>query len=212
MKKIYFLHPSLFDKAYGFCLLFFCTIFISGCATKYRHVEPHTMKYYAEPDVLHSCNVEVTYRYNILENAKNKKYTRMEKRSGISLLAVRIANHGNDTLFIPDDLLIESRNLYVFPLEMNDAIDVFIQDSQIMDDVGGFANVQINTGWGWVVPIAASIPSLINNSVEEKANDRFVREMLDYYLVDSNVPPGSTVSGLLALPVEPNTPLDFSKR
>lgn len=183
-----------------------------GCATQYRHIEPHYMQYYIAPDTLHDGNVEITYRYNVLESASNKKYARMEIREGVSLLAVRIANYGNDTLFFPDDILIESRENCVFPLEMDEAIDVFIQNhSPILDEVG-YVDVQINAGWGWIVPIAISIPGLVNASIETKANDRFIKEMLDYYLVYSNVPPGSTVSGLLALPIEPNTPLTFTKK
>ena len=212
MKKIYHLYASPIDKCFQFCLFLLSVLLLGGCASQYRHVEPHSMKYHNKPYYLYNGEVEVTYRYNILEKAKNKKYARMEKRSGISLLAVRIANFGNDTLFIPDDLLIEGRDNCVFPLEMNEAIEVFIQDNPVMDEVGSLANVQVNTGWGWVVPIAVSIPGLINNSIEEKANERFIKEMEDYYLIYSNVPPGETVSGLIALPVAPNTPLDFSKR
>jgi len=173
------------------------------------------MKYYTMPDTLHSCKVEITYRYNILANASNKKYARMEKREGVSLLAVRIANYGNDTLFIPDDILIESRNNSVFPLDMDEAIDVFIQDHPaVLDELGGVAieaGGALIPSWGFLLPLATSIPSIINSSVEARANDRFIKEMLDYYLVYSNVPPGSTVSGLLALPVEPNTPLNFTR-
>ncbi len=98
---------------------------------------------------------------------------------------------------------------------MEDAIDVFIQDHpDVLDELGGVAGEvgAINASWGWALPIAASIPSIINSTVEAKANDRFINEMLEYYLVYSNIPPGSTVSGLLALPVAPNTPLFFVKR
>ena len=213
MKKIYEPSNFKFNQIKRLSLFLFFIVFCASCASHYRHVEPQTMKYHSEPITLHDCNVEITYRYNILENAKNKKYSRMEKRSGISLLAIRIANHGTDTLYIPEDLLIESKNNCVFPLEMDEAIETFIQDNPILDEVGsGMASVQINANWGWVVPLAATIPSLVNNSIEERANDRFIKEMLDYYLVYSNIPPGATVSGLLALPVQPNTPLSFYKR
>ena len=212
MKKIYPLPTSLTGKFVLFCLFILIYLFSPGCATQYRHVEPQSIKYYNEPDYTHNGEVEVTYRYNILENARNKKYARMEQRSGVCLLAVRIANFGNDTLFIPDDLIIESRNYNVFPLDMDEAINVFIQDSPVLDGVSSAGNIQIDAGWGWVVPLAASIPGAINNAVEQRANDRFIKEMLDYYLVYSNVPPGETVSGLLALPVKSNTPLKFEKR
>lgn len=199
--------PISFFKSLLLFLLF------TGCATSYRHIEPQQMVYQVAPDTLHECNVEITYRYNILENASNRKYVRMEKRSGISLLAVRIANYGHDTLFIPDDILIEARQSCVFPLDMDEAIDVFIQDeSAFVNEVSGAANIQVNAGWGWVIPIAVSIPSMINASIETKANNRFINEMLDYYLVESSIPPGSTVSGLIALPVVPNTPLTFKKK
>jgi len=215
MKKIYFLSASFSGKIQCFCLLLLFVTFI-GCATQYRHVEPHTMEYSAMPDTLHSCNVEITYRYDILANASNKKYARKEKKEGISLIAVRIANNGNDTLFIPDDILIEARDNWVFPLDMNEAIDVFIQDHPAaLDELMGGAvevgGVFVPGGWGFLVPLATSIPSTINSSIEAKANDRFIKEMQDYYLVFSNVPPGATVSGLLALPVELFTPLTFSK-
>jgi hypothetical protein len=213
MKKLIYLPTSFSDKFPSFCLLLLFTVFM-GCATQYRHIQPNYMEYSAVPDILDNGNIEITYRYNVLRGANNEKYARMGKKEGICLLAVRITNNGNDTLYFPNDILIESRDGYVFPLEMEDAIDVFIQDhSPVLDELGGATAyvVTINTGWGFIVPLAASIPSLINSSVEAKANDHFVNEMLDYYLVYSNVPPGETVSGLLALPVEPNTPLTFKK-
>ena len=98
---------------------------------------------------------------------------------------------------------------------MDEAFDIFIQDNaEVVNELSGALGdgVSINANWGFVLPLAASIPSLINSSVEAKANERFINEMLDYYLVYSKVPPGSTVSGLLALPVETNTPLTFKKR
>lgn len=206
MENLYRLSISFFNS-------FFLFLLFTGCASPYRQIEPQQMVYHATPDTLRDCNVEITYRYNILENASNRKYVRMEKRSGISLLAVRIANYGHDTLYIPDDILIEARQSRVFPLEMDEAIDVFIQnESAIVNEVSGAANIQVNAGWGWVIPIAVSIPSMINASVETKANNRFINEMLDYYLVESNIPPGSTVSGLIALPVVSNTPLTFKKK
>ena len=140
MKKIYPLPTSLTDKLYLFCLLLSVYLFANGCASQYRHVEPHSIKYYNEPDYTHNGEVEVTYRYNILENANNKKYARMEQRSGICLLAVRIANFGDDTLHIPDDLIIESRNSNVFPLGMDEAIGVFIQDNPVLDEVSSVGN------------------------------------------------------------------------
>ncbi len=72
------------------------------------------MEYYARPETLYEGNIEITYRYNVLENASNKKYARMERREGVSLLAVRIANYGNDTLFFPDDILIECQKALYF--------------------------------------------------------------------------------------------------
>jgi hypothetical protein len=212
MKKLIY-SPNLYAHQ-PFCLLFLVIPFLMGCATQYRHIQPNFMEYSAIPDLLDSGNIEITYRYNVLRGASNEKYARMEEREGICLLAVRITNNGNDTLFFPDDILIECRNSCVFPLEMDEAIDVFIQDHPaVLDELGGATAdvVTINTSWGFIIPLAASIPSLINSSVEAKANDHFINEMLDYYLVYSNVPPGETVSGLLALPVEPNTPLTFMK-
>ena len=213
MENIYL--PNAIPGKISSLFLFFGSITIFfGCASQYRHVQPQSLEYHATPQVLHEGDIEITYRYNVLAYANNKKYAKMERKEGVSLLALRIANNSNDTLFFPQDILIEGRKEYVFPLDMDEAIDIFIQDqSPIVSEISNSAAgaVTFNTSWGWVVPLAASIPGIVNSSVESRANDRFINEMLDYYLVYSNIPPGSTVSGLLALPVRPLTPLTFSK-
>jgi hypothetical protein len=180
-------------------LFIFCG---TSCAYKYKSIDTLNLEYSNAPKKLDSSNVEITYQYNILKKSKNRKYAKMEKLEGVSLIAILIDNPGVDTLYFSEDILIYSENELLNPLDLRDANMLLAQphprEGETLDDQSFLGEFVFNF-----------IPNIVNTIKLKKANLRFWNEMDENYLVDSIILPGATVSGVVALPVLLNEPLTF---
>ncbi len=191
-------------KDYFKILLTFGALLILGCAAPYRLIEPQTLVYPETMGTTINQEIEITYRYKVLEAKDNKRYERIAKRNGISLLAMRIANYSQDTIYFPEDILIKTESANFHPLEMDEAIDRMLQFNELPSYY-----IESDDPWLFLGVVSTDV---IIMSVQNKANKRFIKEMEEYYLVYSSIPPGEVVSGLIALPVRQNTRLFFEKR
>lgn len=174
-------------------------IFLSACVAPYRPIDPLTLEYEASPDTLANSPVKVTYQYHVLQEAGNKKYARNERESRVSLLGVLIDNQSADTLLFPENFLIMAGADTLYPLYLDEADEALSRYHQYDPGTAGF--------WEWL--FIYLIPEISLSAGEAKANKAFRKELDQYYLVFSTIAPGTTVSGLLALPVEKNTLLNF---
>ena len=173
----------------------------SGCASGYRLIEPARMDFNHATDTLNLSEGQmlVGWKYNVLKEAGNKKYARNEKHFEVSLLAMSITNWSPDTLFFPGNFTIWTGDDLVIPLYVDEAQDAlrqtFVEENAEIGSGDFFADLTY---------------FLFNASIQGKANKRFQKELSEYYLLDSYVPPGGAVAGLIALPVLKGTPLRFS--
>ncbi len=183
-------------------LLTLITLQIS-CASGYRTINPTTINYGS--DIIPVGNdIEIKYHYNVLRESRNNKYAKYEERSNYRLIGMLISNQGYDTLYFSEDLVITDGVNELQPLGLED-INSFTQSANktYLDDD--------DFDEGWVV--ALTVPhGLFNDAVSSAADRKFMDEMELYYLVDSAIPPGTTVSGLVALLVEPDVRLIIWKR
>ncbi len=180
------------------CLL---GLFLLGCASNYRLIEPLKIDYQTVlPKKVDGTDIKIYYRYNILKDKGNSEYSKRERLYGISLLAVLIDNPGQDTLTFPDDLIIIAKNIVRSPLELNETFSIFLQEP--IPSVP----IEIETKKSGTFYLDFE---LLDALIAAKANKRFVEEMREYYLVNSIILPGSQVAGILVLPVKRYTPLTF---
>lgn len=191
MKDCSYLIPALLATLLG-----------AGCAAHYHYIEPANVRFEETAATLAGDQIEVAYRYDVLREAGNRRYARKERQSGIALLALRIQNHGPDTLFLPDDFLVTTgpETLYLLPLE--EAAETL---SQTTAEEAGSGAVEVEVPSGLAVT-----RDIFNAFTQVKANIRLAKEMEEHYLLPGALPPGCTVTGLLALPVASGAPLKFS--
>ncbi len=174
-----------------------------GCAAKYRPIEPLTVKFDDRADSLANGDILVSWEYDVLKNAGNKKNARKERRHEVSLLAVRVSNFTGDTLFLPENLSVISEKDTLEMLFSDDAYDELrqtIADNSFEGD---------NYDEGWLIALGIDF---YNTAVQTKANLRFAKELDKFYLTPCFVAPGKTTIGLLALPVKKKKPLRFELR
>ncbi len=171
-----------------------------NCASAYKPIEPARLDYSQATDTLYLSNgkVAIGWRYNILKEAKNRRYARNERDFGVSLLGMSITNLSTDTIFLPGNLTLWTGDELIYPLYLDEAEDALRQT--FVEENGGAESGDI------FIDITYFI---FNASIQGKANKRFRQELIEYYLYDSYVPPGEAVAGLLALPLRKGTPLMF---
>ena len=174
-----------------------------SCASGYRAINPTSITYTG--DIIPVGNdIEIKYQYNVFSLSRNDKYAKFEERSIYELIGMLISNQGYDTLYFSEDLVITDGLNELQPLSLED-FNSFTQSANktYLDDE--------DFDEGWVV--ALTVPhGLFNDAVASAADRKFMDEMELYYLVDSAIPPGTTVSGLVALLVEPDVRLIIWKR
>lgn len=172
-----------------------------SCASGYRAINPTTIDY-SGVIIPVGNDIEIKYHYNVLRESRNNKYAKYEERSNYKLIGMLISNQGYDTLFFSEDLVITDGINELQPLRLDD-FDRFTQSANktyLNDD---------DFEEGWLITV---IHGIFNDAVSFTADRKFRDEMELYYLVDSAIPPGTTVSGLVALPVRLNVRLKIWKR
>ncbi len=190
------------DLFLKYIIIAFLASFFASCASKYRFIKPLSVQFDTAPDTLASEQVKIAARYHVLKKAHNRKYARKEKRNKLSLLAIRIENDGQDTLYFPEDFYVMAEKDTLYMLNKVEAYDALHQTRSEEN-----SELLVDEGWGtffvdlvWVVAIG---------SKEFKANEHFADELDEFYLLPCFVAPGVSTVGLLALEVKKGTPLRF---
>ncbi len=172
-----------------------------SCASNYYPIQPEALRFDASQDTLVGGALAIAWQYDVLKAAGNRRYARREQQQGVSLLALRLANQGPDMLAFPEGLEVFAGAAQMWPLSVEEAAEVFIQRTR----EPGEGAVEVEGAEGIVMAA-----SLFNMAKGLNANIRFVKELDACYLAGRDIPPGSTITGLLALPVQPGTNLSFS--
>lgn len=183
-----------------FCLLLLSSLLWS-CASNYYTIQPETIRFDASRDTLVGGELAIAWQYEVLKAAGNRRYARKERQQGVSLLALRLANQGAETLAFTETVEIFAGAEQLWPLSVEEAAKVFVQRTR----EPGEGAVEVEGAEGIVMAA-----SLFNMAKGLNANIRFVKELDAYYLAGRDIPPGSTITGLLALPVRPGTAFSFS--
>ena len=168
-----------------------------SCASSYLAINPTTINYTG--DIIPVGNdIEIKYQYNVFGLSRNERYAKFEERSIYKLIGMLISNQGYDTLYFSEDLVITDGNKVLFPLSLYEIEDRFTQAA--------------NRSYQYDDDSMLSFILTEDEATEVLADGKFMEEMDDYYLVDAAIPPGTTVSGLVALPIELNDSLYIWQR
>jgi len=193
MKKIVF----------GIILVFF-TILSGGCAAYYRPIVPPTLTYAAH-DL--QDGVKLSYKYDVLRESGNKKYARKEYRRGIKLIAIEITNLTDTTINVERDIRFYSGGEPIIPLRPN-MIHRLIGQSVLsylpyMLLIATKLSVTMNSSAttdvypiGYVLGPGVTIGNMVRAAA---ANRRFRYELNTYDILNTSIPKGETVYGLIGV-------------
>ena len=192
--------PSLKLSAY---LIIICILF-SSCAAHYRAINPNILVYHGHNK---SGEISCSYKYNVLMERGNKRYSKKEFKRGIKLLAIKITNSSNKEIVVKDDLVFTANNEQVFPLEPTVVKQYLGQKAGFhlfyllltfisINTYDAHGNIESSFPIGLILGPGIAFGNLIGAT---QANKNFVEEYSRESIINKTISPGETVSGLMAI-------------
>src|SRR5438128_1800207 len=77
----------------------------SSCASSYKAIKPANFNY--QISTTHE-SVDFLYKYNVLSERGNRKYSKKESRKNIIVVAVKIVNNADKSFVFGDDMKVYS--------------------------------------------------------------------------------------------------------
>lgn len=181
---------------------------IIGCASTYKPIQPDMLQYGGETTL---DSITFKYKYNVLGEKGNKKYSKKEKKKGFNLVAIQVINNSSSSLNLNQqvDLLCEGNN--ITPLQLSIAgrklrqraetyllyslLVISYTTGRLVGNSAGGISVQTTTNY---YPVGLPI-GLVNFFVALYANKKFRNELQTYDIWDKTIAPHQTLNGLVLM-------------
>lgn len=172
----------------------------SSCASSYKAINPGGQSY---PES--SPDESLTYKYNVLRQANNKKLAKKEDKNQINIVAIRIINNTGQTLKYGQNFKIYSNNQEI------DILPIPEVTQHIRQTVPTYLLYLLLTPMRFNVatetkqsstPIGLVIgPGLaaLNIGIAAGANKKFKKEMEEYNIIDREIQNGEAAYGLIGI-------------
>lgn len=182
--------------------ILFLVLFISGCASTYKAINPPQLYYTA-----HSSrdSILISYKYNVLQQKGNKKFAKKEQRKGIQIIAIKLTNKTDRTINIRKDITFYSGDTPIYPMAPVDIKNKIRQSvlSYLPYLLLTFTTVIVSNDYSDVsYPVGIVVgPGITaaNMAVAATANKKLLSELNDYNILDRNIDPGETVYGIIGV-------------
>jgi hypothetical protein len=190
-------------------LLFLIMAFIVGCAASYTRISPEVRKYKMGDS---TSAISMMYKYDVLSLKGNKRYAKLEAKAGISVVAIKISNHTDSTLYT-SRMKIFFGTKEVIPLNAFSASQMLKQGVVIyllysllgLYVATGPSNTYGQTHYT-VIPIG--IPIAAGNMLGAgAANTNLRNEFLKYDISDRIIKPGQDLFAIVSLKEITHEPL-----
>jgi len=187
------------------------SILISSCASSFKSVNPSTLNINTRSD---NSDVEFFYKYDVLREKGNKKYSKKELKAGIRLVAIKVTNTTGRTIKFGDNArlysgdseirlwppdLIHKKIKQTTPLYL---LYLLLTPMEFTTSSNGYETNSIPVGYVIGPGLAAG-----NIAVAATANARLKNELMQFDMLDREIKSGETVYGLVGIPESGFVPL-----
>lgn len=179
----------------------------SSCARTYHPLEPTSLRYIHHEE--ETAPLSLGYRYNILTEKGNKKFSKAEEKRRLYLVAVEITNFSDRPMTLGKDFLLQAGDVPVAPVSKMRLYSRLKQKPGFFMFHLFFSTLNITTqttsSYGTkyrFYPIGLIIGPAIafgNLSRAKNNNKKFKADLDQYDLTDKPIAPGQTVHGLVGL-------------
>jgi len=155
----------------------------------------------------------LSYKYEVLREYGNKKYAKKEFKKGLKVVAVKITNNTDTTIFIGQDVGIysgENQLRLIDPMAIKNTIKQSVV-AYLPYLLLSFLTLNVTTETSSdTYPIGLAIgPGITigNMAVPSYANNRLFDELVKYNLINKAVASGETVYGIIGIQTNQFLPL-----
>ena len=175
-------------------------VLLSSCAASYKPIMPKSLNYQSNSSVFN--DLEFSYRYDVLNEKGNKKYTKKEHSKNIKVVAIRIVNNSNTDYIFGRDLTLKTNSGGNITLLQPEMIK-----NQLKQNVPIYllylllTPLTLNTE-NSVTPIGLVVgPGITagNMIIASTANSNLEFELQQHNLIDKPIKAGETVYGLVGV-------------
>jgi len=183
-------------------LIFTYVIFLGGCASGYRTINPPSLNYNSH-DL--QDGIGLSYKYDVLQERGNKKYSKKEDKKDVKLIAVKLTNNTESIINVSKDIAFYSGQNQIIPME-----PLAIKNS-IKQIVPGYLpyllltlltlNVTTETSQE-SYPIGLFIGPAItigNMAVAGSANTNLLKELNEFNVLNRDIKVGETIYGIIGI-------------
>lgn len=89
-------------KKFSNLILLLIVLLFSNCASFYHAVNPDKINFPPRSNAIEK--IDLTYRYDVLKDAGNKKYVNSEHKKNIKIIAVKLTNNTDSMVRISNDI------------------------------------------------------------------------------------------------------------
>ncbi len=187
---------------------------LSNCASTYKPLNPDR-QYYSNKSV--NSEIEFYYKYSVLREQKNKKYTKKEDKKAIHVVAIKIKNNSSQVITLGENAKIyageDSELALIDPnvvyTELKQGVGIYALYLLLLPTQVNFSRSTTNSfGSGVQQSNTSSFPlgiilgpglALGNGFVAYSANQKFKNELLTFNLIGKKIQPKETVYGLIGI-------------
>lgn len=189
-------------RSLNYLMIFAIPFLLGSCAATYKPIKPTNLNYGA-----HNLEdgISLSYKYDVLNERGNKKYSKKENSKGIKVIAIKITNNTDTVINVNRDILFYSGQNQVFPME---PVSIHSNIKQIVPGylpylLFSFLNLYVTTGSGTETYRIGLIlgPGLTigNMLTAASANEKLMKELNEYNILYRDIQKGETIFGIIGL-------------
>ena len=182
--KFYQIMKSFFKLSF-----LICVVFLSSCAGFYHTVKPNTISF---PQVTKEDKVPISYRFDILRDAGNKKMSNKEVKHNMKIVAVKLTNNTDSIINVGKNIEFYSANNSLVLMSPVDIKDQIKQSSE--------AYAFYFIGCISLAPLDIAVfggIGLGNMLVAGQANKDLLKELTLYDIRNIDIKPKESVIGII---------------
>ena len=184
-------------------LLFFILMMSVGCASSYKPINPSNADLQTN---IEGEDLNFSYEYDLLAKIGNKKYSKMEKRDNLKLIAVKIENKTKQEVLVSQDIGFYVNNKevtllqpyhYTHNMKQNTISYLFYLlltplKLIIQDENGSSGEIPV----GYVLGPGITLINMIKSN---SANSAFEKELTDNNIIGKSIAAGETLTGIISI-------------
>ncbi|MFT5617784.1 MAG: hypothetical protein ACI85I_001010 [Arenicella sp.] len=195
---------QLFTTMKQFIFPIFLGSLITSCASSYTNLNPRNTFYISseKPE-----EITLSYKYGVLKESGNKKYSKKEDKSGLQVVAVKVTNNSDRAVTLNENYSIYAGGSQVNLMspsyvakEIKQGVAIYLLymllTPMVYTESDDFGRTTSTTPVGLIIGPGIT---LLNIGRAASANAKFRKDLENFSLIGKSIAPGETAYGLMGV-------------